>query len=110
VQHVRLNPGDALYIPDTFWHVIRSTGRNIGLAVEFAPPRDHRRLRWTEDMMLLERHPGALWAEKLRLLATAREAYARSQPWAKYDECSEPMAQVPRNLAEYTGWQGPHYG
>ena len=28
VEHVRLHPGDALYIPENYWHVIKSTGRN----------------------------------------------------------------------------------
>ena len=34
-MHVR--PGDAFYLPDGWWHLIRSHGRNIAIAIEFEP-------------------------------------------------------------------------
>ena len=57
VQHVRLMPGDALYIPDGYWHVIKSTDRNLALAFEINP----RRLApepWTPTLNELYEHPG----------------------------------------------------
>ena len=32
-----LRAGDALYIPDGWWHLVRSHGRNVAVAVEFEP-------------------------------------------------------------------------
>lgn len=103
VQHVRLEPGDALYIPDGYWHVIRSHGRNIALAFEFAAPRRPQHQPWTAALMEFERHPGTLWGEKRRLEATMKEAWARSDP-GEMAQCTEPLAQPPRTLADYRGW------
>ena len=32
-----LSAGDAVYIPDGWWHVVRSHSRNVAIALEFAP-------------------------------------------------------------------------
>lgn len=103
VSHVRLNPGDALYIPDSFWHVIKSTNRNIALSFEIMPLRPPP--IWTPAMSALRKHPGALWAEKAAMTAYAKEAFGRAGRWM--DKCDEPLAvgDRPRTLAEHTGWK-----
>ena len=100
-------PGDALYIPDGYWHVIKSTGRNIGLAFEFGAPRQHHNTHWTDAMLAMERHPGTLWSEKRRLTATALEGYARSHPNRTISQCAEPLSPMPRSIAEFKGWHAP---
>lgn len=102
VLHVRLNPGDALYIPDSYWHVIKSTHRNIALSFELMPARPPP--IFTPSMSALNNHPGAFWSEKAAMAANAKEAYSRQGKWG--DKCAEPLAlqDRPRTLAEHTGW------
>ena len=104
VQHVRLMPGDALYIPDGYWHVIKSTDRNLALAFEI----NTRRLApepWTPALNELYEHPGTLWAEQRKIMATMKEAWAHNAPdAAEWTQCKEPLAKMPASLADYNGW------
>jgi hypothetical protein len=110
VEHVHLEAGDALYIPDSYWHVIKSNGRNIALAFEFAPKRRDGRGKepWSSALRSFYGHPGTLWAEKRRLEATMKEAYGRSEPQT-WTQCTAPLDEPPRSLAEYPDWRGPNY-
>jgi len=111
MYHARLQAGDALYIPDSWWHVIHSTGRNIALAFEFVVHRNVPK-PWTKQLNELYQHPGLYLAEKRCLHATMTESYARAalageSPTKHLDgQCTAPLAadKRPRHLAEYTGW------
>lgn len=106
IQHVRLTPGDALYIPDGYWHVIHSHGRNIALAFEFGPERRWS-MPWTADLIAFEKHPGTYWAEQRRLTATIKEAGGRAMADSptSSQQCVQPLSPMPRSLAEYKGWR-----
>ena len=96
-------PGDALYIPDGYWHVIKSNDRNLALAFEFGATRRTRQ-PWTSALHELVDHPGTLWSEKRRITAAMQEAWARSDP-AEWTQCTQPLAKMPSSLADYNGWQ-----
>ena len=60
----RLEAGDALYLPDGWWHVIRSHGRNVAVALELAPFAGEMGV-WPREMVRLRDDPGLYWAEQV---------------------------------------------
>ena len=69
-----LRPGDLGYIPDGWWHLVKShPGRNMALAIEFEPfARGSERL-WPDDVASRYRWPGLFWAESVRIRYAMRE-------------------------------------
>ena len=104
---MKLRAGDALYIPDSYWHVIQSSGRNIALSMELGIRRSGMG-QYTEAMRMLSMHPGTLWAEKRKLEQSNKEGNARMVPITPetQTQCTKPLAQLPSSLAEYPGWHG----
>ena len=76
----RLEAGDALYLPDGWWHVIRSHGpRNVAVALEIAPYGGEMGV-WPREMFALRETPGLFWAEQVQISATMRERLAEKIP------------------------------
>ena len=82
----RLNAGDAVYIPDSWWHVIRShgstigeNGRNIAVALEMMPYSGEMGV-WPREMIQMRETPGLYWAESVRINAAMRERYSIEIP------------------------------
>jgi len=107
VLYAHLYPGDALYIPDCYWHVIHSTtGRNIGLAFEWGAFSSSVG-RYPTELLKLFDHPGLYWAERTRLEGSMRQrdaAWTPSQQTRRPIKCTAPMESL-RNLSEYTHWR-----
>ena len=71
-----LSAGDAVYIPDGWWHVVRSHKRNIAVALEFAPFAGEQGL-WPRRIQQRRQAPGIFWAEQQRISATMHEMLLR---------------------------------
>ena len=68
-----LRPGDLGYIPDGWWHLVKSHRRNVAVAIEFEPfSRDGERV-WPVDVLARYRWPGLFWAEQVRIKYEMRE-------------------------------------
>ena len=75
-----MGPGDALYIPDGWWHLVRSFNRNIAIAVEFEPFNMHDTERhWPSDVLARYRWPGLFWEEQIRIKYEMRERLGASR-------------------------------
>ena len=70
-----LRKGDALYIPDGWWHLVRSDGpRNVAVAIEFEPfARGDEQRHWPDDVLERYHWPGLFWAEQVRIKYEMRE-------------------------------------
>lgn len=75
-----LRPGDALYIPDGWWHLIRArVGRNVGVAVELRPFGEAGLERhWPRDVHARYAWPGLFWAEGVAIRYAMRERLGRT--------------------------------
>jgi len=76
-MHVR--PGDAFYLPDGWWHLIRSHGRNIAIAIEFEPVHDDGTL-WPPTVSQRYQWPGLFWAEQVVIKYAMRERFLPRLP------------------------------
>lgn len=109
----RVSAGDALYIPDGWWHVVRSlAGRNIAIALEVAPYKAEQSV-WSQEMITMRNAPGLYWAEQVRISAAMREEHAERIPSRTHNRpirCDAPLAEPPSSL-EACAWLGeePHF-
>ena len=76
-------PGDAFYIPDGWWHLIRSHGRNVAVALEFHPYAGREKAHWPRDVVERYDWPGLFWAESVAIRYAMRERYGREHFRAK---------------------------
>jgi hypothetical protein len=97
-----LSAGDAVYIPDGWWHVIRSHSRNIAVALEIAPYQGEGGV-WPSEVLGRKSAPGVYWAEQISINAAMREQLATQIP-SRYDskpiKCDAPLADRPPTLAD----------
>ena len=86
----RVNAGDALLIPDGWWHVVVSHGpRNVAVAVEFEPFAEHGQQRhWPADVRARHAWPGLFWAEQVRIKYEMRQRLGPRQ-------YTSPITRVP---------------
>ena len=68
-----MHKGDALFIPDGWWHMVRSHGRNVAIAIEFEPFGHDGERHWPADVSSRYRWPGLFWAEQVRIKYEMRE-------------------------------------
>ena len=103
-----LTAGDALYIPDGWWHVVHSPkGRNVAVALEFAPYRGEHGM-WPDDLRVARDAPGLYWAEQMTINAAMRERLAEDLPSRKDGrpiKCDAPLEKPPSSLEDCT-WLG----
>ena len=72
-----IHAGDALYIPDGWWHLVKShPGRNVAVAVEFEPFERGVEQHWPRDVLQRYRWGGTFWAEQVRIKYAMRERLA----------------------------------
>ena len=78
--HAHVQPGDAFYIPDGYWHLIISHGRNVAIALEFAPWGHDGKDQglWPDDVVERYHWPGLFWAESVQIKYAMRERYGAS--------------------------------
>ena len=79
-QLATLSAGDAIYIPDSWWHVIRSHERNVAVSLEFSPYQGEGRHLWPKRVLERRDAPGLYWAEQMRIDAAMREQLAQRIP------------------------------
>jgi len=103
--YARLKPGDAVYIPDGWWHVIKSHYRNVAVALEMAPFSGEMGL-WPGDVKMRRQAPGLYWAEQVRINAAMHEKYleegaimSRTSPSHDALRCDTAMAEPHPTLA-----------
>ena len=106
-----MHQGDALYIPDGWWHLIRSHGRNVAIAIEFEPfARDDER-HWPADVLARYRWPGLFWAESVRIKYEMRERLGASHYTSLVGnapiQCDH-LARHPMLFAEIANQMGGH--
>ena len=97
-----ISAGDAVYIPDGWWHVIRSHDRNIAIALEFAPYRGEHGL-WPLRVRERKSAPGVYWAEQTKISQAMREALAERIPSRITKQpirCDEPLEKPPASLKD----------
>ena len=102
-----LSAGDAVYIPDGWWHVVRSHSRNVAIALEFAPYGGEADA-WPTAVLERKGTPGVFWAEQTRIAARMREQHAERIPSRRTRrpiQCDAPIEGLPSSLA-----QVPHLG
>lgn len=62
-------PGDAFYIPDGWWHLLRSRpGRNVAIAIEFHPfvgASGELERHWPPELVQRYHWEGIFWAEQV---------------------------------------------
>lgn len=108
VLFAHLKPGDILYLPHGWWHVIHSLpGRNIGISFEWAAFSSNTGL-WPRELQLLISHPGLYWAEQAQLTGSFHQNLALKTPSIKTGlpiNCSSSMSMRLRNLSEYEHWK-----
>ena len=107
-----LSAGDALYIPDSWWHVVRSHDRNAAVALEWAP-FIHEAGEWPAHVRARKENPGVYWAEQTRIAAAMREqliARIPSRSTRRPVRCESPLVEPPASLADCS-WLGiePQY-
>ena len=107
---MRVEPGDAFYIPDGWWHLIRSHHRNVAVAIEFYPfgyGEDQR--VWPSDVAHRYRWPGLFWAESVTIKYAMRERYAASHyanpSTGKAIRCERLVEPTPLSALD---WLGEH--
>ena len=94
-----LEEGDALYIPDGWWHVIHSESRNIGITLEIDAIQDI----WTNYTMYQRKAAsGVYWAEQIAINGALRDIYR-----SKFSSKSTGMPFECKNL-EYSLTLGDH--
>ena len=73
VSHqVTIDEGDALYIPDGWWHMIHSESRNIGITLEIEAIQD----TWMNQTMLRRKSAsGVYWAEQIAINGALRDKH-----------------------------------
>ena len=106
-----MHQGDALYIPDGWWHLIRSHGRNVAIAIEFEPfARDGER-HWPADVLARYHWPGLFWAESVRIKYEMRERLGASHYTSLVGnapiQCDH-LARHPMLFAEIANQMGGH--
>jgi len=74
--YAKVHPGDAFYIPDGYWHLIISHGRNVAVALEFEPWELNDQVYWPDDVVERYDWPGLYWAESVVIKYAMRERYA----------------------------------
>ena len=99
-HHTVLRKGDALYIPDGWWHLIKSKpGRNVAVAVEFEPFVPDVLGAWPPDVLQRYRWKGAFWAESVRIKYEMRQRLGASHYLGaatnKPIACDELLPSVP---------------
>ena len=110
--HVRLEAGDAVYIPDSWWHVVVSHQRNIAIAMEVALYAGEAG-EWPAEVRARKNAKGVFWAEQTRIDAAMRERFAITIPsrtTRRPIKCEEPLKERPNSLADIP-WLGdePQY-
>lgn len=89
-----LSAGDAVYIPDGWWHSIKSKdgARNINLAYEFEPfIHDTPARAWPKKVRKRYVTAGIYWAEQQKILAEMTKRYAQNRTLRiKSDRCEAP--------------------
>ncbi len=108
--YTRLQPGDAVYIPDSWWHVIRSHRRNVAIALEVAPFAGEQGL-WPPDVRQRREAPGLYWAEQTRINAAMHEkllaeGIIRSRTSRQIARCDTPLGMESRPLLSEIEWLG----
>ena len=83
-----MRKGDSLYIPDGWWHLIRSHGRNVAVAVEFEPFERNGESHWPDEVLGRYRWPGLFWAEQVRIKYEMRQRLGPRQ-------YTSPITRVP---------------
>jgi len=113
--YARTRAGDMIYIPDGWWHVIRShggeRGRNVAIALELAPYAGEHG-KWPTKLRSRHSSPGVYWAEQARISAYMHEALAAaaiipSRRTRMPFVCDAPLEHPPKSLADCE-WLGKH--
>jgi hypothetical protein len=85
-----LRPGDALYIPDGWWHVVHSyPGRNLAVAIEFQPLDGDVERHWPPEVVSRFHWKGLFWAEQVKIRYEMRERLGRSHYASAQSESQE---------------------
>ena len=95
-----LRKGDALYIPDGWWHLIKSLpGRNVAVAVEFEPFVQHVLPLWPREVLERYHWKGTFWAERVRIKYEMRQRLSATQyestATGELVTCDEVLPSVP---------------
>ena len=108
--HARMQSGDALFIPDGWWHVIHSHGRNVAVALELSPYRSSYGL-WPPEVARVSHLPGLYWAEQVRISSRMREELWEQIPSSSHGgpiTCETPLEAPPASLGQCP-WLGQDY-
>ena len=98
-MHMKVNAGDAFYIPEGHWHLIISHGpRNVAVALEFAPFAYGEQQHWPAPVAERYHWPGLFWAESVLIRYAMRERYGAEHACAHHDAITSPQVCDARAL------------
>ena len=96
-----LHAGDIVYLPDGWWHAIKSFNRNVAIALEMHPYSGDG--PWPARLRRRKDAKGVFWAEQIAIQQAMREQLADkvlSAATRKPIKCDSPLAESPQSLAE----------
>lgn len=110
-----LRKGDSLYLPDGWWHLIKSLpGRNVAVAIEFEPFVHHVLPLWPPEVLERYEWKGTFWAESVRIKYEMRQrlgaTWYRSAATSRPVTCDDILPSVPfaHLSAQMASWRdGP---